>query len=212
MRHLIRWLLLPAGVGALLTLIVAVGCVIWVRGPADPAPYRASWPSVPPADWPRDCEIRYLSKAFGSSRVAGANSDQVRGGRKGLLYAQETYRAGWPFTALEVVYTEIVDYSAPLVAYYSVPANLASPVPSWIPLRDPSQLKRIPLRAAWIGFASNTAIYASLFIAGTFVVGQVRRRVRRAGGLCAACGHQLGGSTACPECGSARARVLHSGA
>ncbi|MFI4896321.1 MAG: hypothetical protein ACIARR_00675 [Phycisphaerales bacterium JB059] len=59
----------------------------------------------------------------------------------------------------------------------------------------------IPVRPVWPGFLINTLVYAGacwLLLAAPG--GAVRwRRARR--GLCPACGYDLNGLPACPECG-----------
>jgi hypothetical protein len=55
-----------------------------------------------------------------------------------------------------------------------------------------------------VGFALDTAFYAAIAFTLWCAPGVVRRRRRRARGLCPACGYDLKGAptATCPECGS----------
>lgn len=68
-------------------------------------------------------------------------------------------------------------------------------------------MRALPLRVVWSGFAVNTVFYASLV--GLLLLGFVwlRRALRRRAGCCGACGYRLNltatnASGHCPECGT----------
>ncbi len=65
-------------------------------------------------------------------------------------------------------------------------------------------LRALPMRPLWLGFAINTIFYAAILwplICGPFVL---RRLIRRKRGLCVACGYDIrhADHDACPECGA----------
>lgn len=60
----------------------------------------------------------------------------------------------------------------------------------------------LPLRPVWPGFAVNAAFYAGMCWVLLAAPGVVRRWRRRRRGACAACGYDLAGLEACPECGA----------
>jgi hypothetical protein len=64
--------------------------------------------------------------------------------------------------------------------------------------------RRLPTRVLPLGFALNTLFYAAVLLGVVEFVAFARRRVRRGGGRCPACGYDPAGraeGSACPECG-----------
>jgi hypothetical protein len=87
-------------------------------------------------------------------------------------------------------------------------------VPSWVDRglgdigKASGDIRHLPLRPIWLGFALNTLFYAALAWGLWQVPLALRRRSRSKKGLCVRCGYDLkglGGSAAgrvCPECGT----------
>ncbi len=70
-------------------------------------------------------------------------------------------------------------------------------------------LRLLPLRPLWPGFAFNTVFYAVLLWILWLSPFVVRRAIRRKRGRCVNCGYDLrgtsgGGGEVCPECGAER--------
>lgn len=65
---------------------------------------------------------------------------------------------------------------------------------------------RLPLRPIWPGFAVNAVFYAGVCWLLLAAPGDIRRWRRRRRGACAACGYDLAGLEACPECGAGGSR------
>ena len=64
-----------------------------------------------------------------------------------------------------------------------------------------NELRVLPLRPMWPGFAINTIFYAAVLWLLFAAPGFVRRRIRARRGQCPACGYPIGTSNVCTECG-----------
>ncbi|MEZ6241931.1 MAG: hypothetical protein R3B57_02710 [Phycisphaerales bacterium] len=62
----------------------------------------------------------------------------------------------------------------------------------------------LPLRPIWPGFAIDAVFYAGVCWVMLAAPGVVVRWRRRRRGRCPACGYDLAGLDACPECGGGR--------
>ena len=65
------------------------------------------------------------------------------------------------------------------------------------------QVRGLPLRPIWPGFAINTVFYAAVLwgLFGAPFALHRRRRIKR--GLCPACAYPVGTNEVCTECGAA---------
>jgi hypothetical protein len=61
----------------------------------------------------------------------------------------------------------------------------------------------VPTKPVWMGFVTNTVLYAGVLWVGLTFSGSWRRRHRIKRGLCPACGYPVGDSAVCTECGKA---------
>lgn len=107
------------------------------------------------------------------------------------------FEFGWPFYSMSMLHTSW-DGST-----YHNGVSVPFVAPSvWVRPSD----SVFPIRPLWLGFVANTTINALLlgFILRCALV--LKRRHRRARGLCVECGYRLGASSRCPECGLAALR------
>ncbi|HRQ72074.1 MAG TPA: hypothetical protein PLU35_03505 [Phycisphaerales bacterium] len=74
-----------------------------------------------------------------------------------------------------------------------------------VPTSRVRDFRALPLRPLWPGLALNAAAWSAVWLVLLTAPGAIRRRRRRARGLCEHCGYDLAGCTgpACPECGVA---------
>ncbi len=75
-----------------------------------------------------------------------------------------------------------------------------------VPSARGRDFRALPLRPIWPGLALNAAAWSAVWLVLLTAPSAIRRRRRRARGLCERCGYDLAGCTgpACPECGSGR--------
>lgn len=68
--------------------------------------------------------------------------------------------------------------------------------------------RALPVTPVWPGFLINTLFYAALWFGVFFIIGTVKRGLRRRRGACVNCGYDprgnAPGQTGCPECGWGR--------
>jgi len=66
-----------------------------------------------------------------------------------------------------------------------------------------NDLRALPLRPLWPGFAINTVFYAGVLWVLWATPFALRRMIRHRRGRCAQCGYPIGQSPVCTECGAA---------
>lgn len=73
----------------------------------------------------------------------------------------------------------------------------------WVADEDTLDLRYLPLRPLWPGFAINTAVFAGAILLLRFGPGSLRRTVRKRRGRCPMCGYDVRRrfEAGCPECG-----------
>ena len=108
---------------------------------------------------------------------------------------------GWPMRSLEARNDET---NAKYQWYWGFTLTRAASQFGAVHLGD---MKVLPLKPIWPGFAINTIFYAAIVWFLSFAPGAIRRRiggVRRKRGQCASCGYSLRDITSekCPECGA----------
>ena len=142
--------------------------------------------------------------------------------------------SGWPMLAMsceidtsypiEYLRGETVEPEVPLYAIFAIGVAGGIPIKNVYPDRTPPgrapsgatyndgfwDVRVLPVRPIWRGFAINTLFYATLLwllICGPFAL---RRLLRVRRGLCPKCAYRMGESGVCSECGRelpVRARV-----
>ena len=205
-RH--RWrrpaarVLLFAAIGAAATVLVAWVCTLAPIGPGARRPIDdLAWPCDVPAKWP---PAALMCTEYSGPGHTSTFWQWSSGGRGNEIIR---WRAGLPFSACKV--DTLAEYGPPPGATPTIPG----PVAYYYLNHDGFRLIRwgvyrqgdlvLPFRPLWPGFALDSAFYGGL----TFLVwtgpGFLRRRARRRRGRCIACGYDLRGLAACPECGDA---------
>src|SRR5436190_14311759 len=101
-------------------------------------------------------------------------------------------RAGWPLRSFETGAS----------TGYTRPPTIR-PTHAWVMTVGPGDLRWIPYRPIWPGFAINTIFYATILWLPFAGFRFVRRRIRARRGLCPACAYPIGTSDVCTECGKA---------
>lgn len=170
-----------------------------------------SWPFRVPAEWPpprswfsTEYSLSESTSVVGEIRLIH-DEDPISESEPNMReYWAHTESLGWPCRALETRWTEIQDlheganWHAPRTVLstdarsdYTLPIKLG-----------PTDTLYLPLRPVWPGFAVNAAFYAGVCWSLLATPGFVRRWSRRRRGRCAACGYDLSGLEACPECGA----------
>jgi hypothetical protein len=180
------------------------------------------WPAEVPERWPpADDVIRYRSFGWNLDRcvaIAGAEDDEGQTDVP-VQYMIETVRVGWPVRALRWERwvngepTQPVSGGGAGAAGASPSGRADKAIPgawrSGIPLRfdvlgfNPDDGKRLPFCPIWVGFITNTLLYAIGLLLLVWIPRAVRALIRIFRGRCPQCGYDLRGRLegGCPECG-----------
>jgi len=197
--------------------------------PADPA---GIWRDTVPSDW----GDRALSTTIigadrqtpGGSRLADPMLRYMQGDIHGVLVGPlgvgygttgkarmlDRYEIGWPIRSMTCEGS--ADNRPPNGGAIARLYARGIPIPAFKPLgMQPG--RHLPVRPIWSRFALALLLWAVVLVAlgpAYRVPGRWRLRKRRRRGLCVACGYDLSGIEACPECGAdpdqSRSRVRHS--
>lgn len=186
-RSRARILLLSAGAGIWLSLLIAWGCgALLLSSPialfaSEQEARAAGWP-LPATDRVRpDCRfVAWAQAGWGASSLEYQYLAPDAGRQAGIpLLTRKSMKCGWPLRAIK---TE--DPPHPM---------------------DPARLHRILHgRVIWPGMIGNTLFYGTALLTFLGGPGWVRRAVRRRRGLCWRCGYNIKGLARCPECDAPR--------
>jgi hypothetical protein len=157
-----------------------------------------AWPGPMPAGYAPDPVDRQSFLHWGSSRIGWAGpwqGDGITGSCRSFMVST----CGWPFRSA-VARTFMRD---PQSEHFST--GIMVPTTNWPPWlkRGVPPLTVLPVQPIWRGLLANTVLYAAVIGALTLGPSHLRRRRRRARGLCIRCGYQLAPAVPrCPECGN----------
>jgi len=185
--------------------------------PAGPA---GIWRDTVPAGWGdrshATAKIGVARQVPGGTRVVGPVLRYMQGDFNGLLVSPngvafgtngdgnllDRYEIGWPIRTMTCV-----GYADKRPQTGGVIAGLYThgiQVPEFKPL-GMKAARHLPLRPIWARFVPALAVWFVVLIAlgpVARVPGRWRRRKRLRSGRCLACGYDLTGIEACPECGA----------
>ncbi|MDY7109872.1 MAG: hypothetical protein SYC29_14665 [Planctomycetota bacterium] len=182
------------------------------------------WPRRVPERWPPPEDlIRYRSFGWSLDRcVAIVEAGEGNEGEVPVQYMIESVRVGWPLRGLrwerwvDGEPTQPVSGGAGAGASPSQRTEQATPGAwrSGIALQfqtlgfDPDDGKRLPICPTWIGFITNTLLYAIVLWLSICIPRVIRALIRIFRGRCPNCGYDLRGAPpefgaggGCPECG-----------
>ncbi len=202
-------------------LIITIG-IAWTiaKTGQDPRPSSTNftrvpgghWSDVPPTSWPQVPDDVSIEQDW-AGRTEHTDSARTSLYGDAPEDVMTVYRCGWPVRSLAWTrlgvqamggHTEI----APTSVWSGGIADLAgkgSAAPMTFALGLSADIRRLPIRPVWPGFALNTIFYALIAWGLWQVPLAIRRRRRRRKGFCVRCGYDLKGLTAgvpCPECGT----------
>lgn len=226
--------------GAVVNVLVAAGCALWMPLHQDlvwtfvqPPWYVRDWP---PQEWmnnqaraaepPREHWFTFRvseARGVGVSLVELSGSFTGRGTTLQLPNRVLVIRAGFPWRVMEAASAEEpchwFSQKLPTSVFSPVATLPLSPQPMQqqleLPRLDLRTVTRnfIPLAPVWAALIANTIVWA--FILALLVRGPrwVRGEIRMRRGLCRSCGYPVGVADRCTECGHvlpARADVHRS--
>ena len=113
---------------------------------------------------------------------------------------------GWPALSMMSCY-ESIDAStkaAPPASPDVVLSGFLLPSERTKAYTELGELRVIPVKPIWPGFAINTIFYAAILWLPVVGLGALRRRRRIKRGLCPECAYPVGDSAVCTECGTPR--------
>jgi hypothetical protein len=197
--------------GVLATYLIALKCFVngcvdqsmrnWTRDPIPPSVHEVAWVAhhTPPNSRPPTFVKVQSLPGYERRDILGAGVVEPSPVTIGAVQ----YRAGWPCFAIGGEWTYWVPNATGQYQEFTY---------GMISFKDkltymPRQLRYIPYRPKWPGFALNTLMYGAAFWLLLGLPSAVRRYVRIQRGLCVKCGYDLrkrpSDSSACPECGAA---------
>jgi hypothetical protein len=218
-RGIVLWLVLGASVNIAIAWCVTA-LTAWPGGFASLEwdEEEMKWPRTVPERWPPpDDLVRYRSLGWSLDRhvaIVPVGDEGEEGGIP-LQYMIEAVRVGWPFRGLR--WERWVDGEPTQrvsgAAGASPPSRTDKAGPgawrSGIPLDWPTfgfvpgAGKRLPICPVWVGFITNTLLYAIVLWLLVRIPRVVRVLIRIFRGRCPQCGYDLRGRLegGCPECG-----------
>lgn len=198
--------------GAVVNVLVAWGCAIWVGTPPDYATVAAAvpWRGEVPGDWPVAQQVADDLRSWcGSFQIRAATSvpPNAPDGPADAVWMEYSYRIGWPAPAMAGFGLSWWVGDGPKHSE----KHWIKRLPSWVPRNDKSWVnsgREIPLRPVFPQFALGAVFYSGPFAFVFLGVWAIRRRSRSRAGHCPACAYDLVGlsvGAACPECGAVSA-------
>ncbi len=198
--------------GAVVNVLVAWRCAIWVGTPPDYATVAAdvSWRGEVPKDWPPAQQVADDLRSWCGSfqiRVATRVPPSAPDGPADAVWMEYSYRIGWPVPAMAGFGLSWWDGDGPKHSE----RRWIKRLPAWMPRNDKSWVnsgREIPLCPVLPQFVLGAVFYSSPFALGLLGAWAIRRRSRSRAGRCPACGYDLVGlskEVTCPECGEVSA-------
>ncbi len=189
----VRAILLYLAVGAVVNMLVAWGCAIWMpinhfklgAYPAAPRLWNRLGLSEP-------CTPIALNHGLGVRTATFYWHDRR------MVRAPCQHDAGWPFASLWG-YHDAAMSPSPALGVFAAPRWMYSGAD------DLHWTRMIPTKPLWIGLVANSLCYSLALLVLTSSPLAMRRESRIRRGLCPRCTYDLGGTdhASCPECGAA---------
>lgn len=205
--------------GSMINVVVALSCALWMPGGGMVGTVITGAPDAS-QQWYKSNKPWNLNKNFAGvleesnpdfagigwrqQRLWEPSTDEPQGNmpiglwrRPKVAFAFRTY-SGWPmFCLYGEQWTRYINGGERSETIYKFASALS--VERGMVTRDSARI--IPLRPIWLGFITNTAIFAGILwlaICGPFVL---RRFLRNRRSCCSGCGYPVGTSEVCTECG-----------
>jgi hypothetical protein len=161
--------------------------------------------SIRPSDWELGLTQTTVYTSWAARRIEISAVPSAPEDRNEAPVGIVRYQLGWPIPAWE--YFDLVD-GRPVTTQLGTPRRRTTnqalsvwqrglEVPAWWPQYG----WRFPFVPVWGGIAVSVGFWTVFIAVGVVVFRQLRQRLRRRSGRCAACGYPVCGSQ-CPECGT----------
>lgn len=173
------------------------------------------WPRSVPSSWPTQPVLMMRCEAHGISgewfKAYGPEPPTLQANP--TVYRLVELRIGWPLRTFQFERTLVLPDARGTIGWMmDEPESVwigGLEVPDWMPgpdepLPDAPQIRRIPVRPLWGGFAFAVTLHVIALLAIGLVPWWALRRLRAWRGRCMQCGYgPLPSADArCPECGS----------